>query len=246
VPHHRIVAVVEARMASSRLPGKVMLPLGGRPAIGQLSRRLRAVAAIREIVVATTANATDDVLARYCEASGMKVYRGSEDDVLGRVSEAAASVGADWVAKVTADCPALDPEIVAGVIDRALASGADLTSNGIVRSYPDGMDCSVVRSDALYVAASEAADPLEREHTSLFLMRRPDRFKCEKVEAPSNLFWPELGLTLDTPEDYLLLTEVFDRLERSTPFSCEEVVSLLRERPDLVALNCNVRRKGES
>jgi len=233
-------------MTSSRLPGKALVSLGGRPAIEQLIRRLRVVPEIDDVVVATTTNTTDDVLVDFLDSSGVMVFRGSEDDVLDRLAQAVAGLDCEYIVKVTADCPVLDPGIASQVIQVAHSSDCDFVSNGMVRSYPDGMDCAVVKRAALLRSATDAIDPLEREHTSLHIRRRPDTYSQHNVHAPEDLFWPELGLTLDTAEDLELLDRMFTELGPDRLFSCAEMVTLLRERPELLAINTQVVRKGDS
>jgi spore coat polysaccharide biosynthesis protein SpsF len=246
VANLRTIAVVQSRMTSSRLPGKALINLGGRPAIEQLLRRLQAVPEIDKIIVATTTNTDDDVLIDYLNGIGVSSSRGSESDVLGRVAQTISDIECEYVVKVTADCPVLDPEIASSVISVAHSNKYDFVSNGIVRSFPDGMDCSVVRKTALLQSAIDAVDPLEREHTSLHIRRNPNIYSQHNVHAPPDLYWPELGLTLDTLEDHTLIESVFNELGPDRLFSCSEMVALLRIKPELLQINSHVVRKGDS
>lgn len=242
----KIVATIEARMTSSRLPGKVLLPVTAQPLLGHLVRRLRAVPALNDIVLATTVNASDDVLVEFARTAGIRCFRGSEDDVMGRVVGAARSAGADLIVEITGDCPIIDPDIVETVIRTYIANDADYVGNAHIRSFPDGMDVQVYRFGTLVRSASMTDDPLEREHVTLHIRNHPELFRHLHVVAPPQLHWPELGLTLDEPGDYELIRRVIERLEPDDPvFKCGAIVRLLRNNPAWLELNRAVVRKGD-
>jgi spore coat polysaccharide biosynthesis protein SpsF len=241
-----IKALIQARMASNRLPGKVLMKLGNFTVVEQLVRRLETVAEIEEIVVATSTSFADDELVRLLENNGIAVFRGSETDVLGRLALAAQCHEADLYVKVTADCPVLDPIIAQSVIRVAIEEKVDFVSNGIVRSFPDGMDCAVVTRAALLQADAESVEALEREHASLYIRRHPEKFAIKNILAPAALTWPELGLTLDTPEDLVFLDRIFAELGPDKLFSCEEIIDLMERKPELVQMNEGVLRKGDT
>lgn len=244
----KVVATVEARMTSSRLPGKVLLPVLGKPMLHYLIQRLRAVPSIQAIVIATTVNAADDVLARFATEEGVLVHRGSEDDVMGRVIGAGESAGADLIVEITGDCPIIDPDIVEQTIRMFLHNeGAAYVSNGHIRSYPDGMDTQVFRLETLKRSAAMTNAALDREHVTLHIRNHPELFPAVHVVAPPSLHWPKLGLTLDEPADYRLLGRIIEALAPTNPlFNCLDVVKLLRANPDWVAINSNVARKGDT
>jgi spore coat polysaccharide biosynthesis protein SpsF len=243
----KIVATIEARMTSSRLPGKVLLDAGGKPLLQHLVERLRAVPSICEIVLATTTNAADDVLVDFADNHGIVVYRGSELDVMGRVIGAAQMVHADVVVEITGDCPIIDPDIVEQTIQMYLNNDAVYVSNGHIRSYPDGMDAQVFSLDVLVESAAMTSAPLDREHVSLHIRNNPELFPKLTLIAPPSLHWPELGLTLDEEADYQLLKRIIEKLAPENPlFSCLDVVQLLRKNPDWVAINQEVVRKGDA
>jgi spore coat polysaccharide biosynthesis protein SpsF len=243
----KIVATIEARMSSSRLPGKVLLPAMGRPLLGHLVRRLRAVPSLNEIVLATTVNDADDVLASFARECGINCFRGSEDDVMGRVAGAAASAGGDLVVETTGDNPLIDPNIVETVIRTFLANDADYVSNTHVRSFPDGMDVQVFRLETLERSASMTDAPLDREHVTLHIRKHPELFRSIHIVAPPDQHWPELGLTLDEHRDYKLIRRVVECLEPVDPlFKCADIVRLLRNNPSWLELNRAVVRKGDS
>lgn len=234
-------------MTSSRLPGKVLLPVLGRPILHHLITRLRAVQSINEIVIATTINSADDVLVTFAEKEKVLIYRGSELDVMARVIGAAEFGGADIIVEITGDCPIIDPDIVEQTIQMYLQHDAVYVSNAHVRSYPDGMDTQVFSLDTLKQSASMTRDPLDREHVSLHMRNHPELFSKVHLVAPPSLCWPELGLTLDEPKDYELLKKIIEHFEPVNPlFSCLDVVRLLRHKPEWVAINQNVVRKGDT
>lgn len=244
----KVVATIEARMTSSRLPGKVLLPALGKPMLHHLIQRLRAVPSIDEIVIATTTNATDDVLVQFAAHEGVFVSRGSEDDVMGRVIGAAQSRNADVIVEITGDCPIIDPDIVEQTIRVFFHNqSAVYASNGHFRSYPDGMDTQVFHLETLMRSASMTNDALDREHVTLHIRNHPELFPAVHLIAPPSMHWPELGLTLDEPADYRLLTKIIEALAPIDPlFGCLDVLRLLKQNPDWVAINRDVTRKGDT
>jgi len=243
----KVVATIEARMTSSRLPGKVMMPVLGKPMLYYLVERLKSVQSIDEIVLATTLNKTDDKLIEFAISENISYFRGSEDDVMLRVVEAADSVGADIVVEITGDCPIIDPQIVEQTILMYMANNVDYVSNGHIRSYPDGMDTQVFALNILKKSLSMTDELLDHEHVTLHIRDNPKLFTKINFIAPPELNWPELGLTLDERHDYNLLKIIIEHFsQKSILFSCLDVVRFLRNRPDLVAINNNVHRKGDS
>lgn len=243
----KIVATIEARMTSSRLPGKVLLPASGIPMLQHLVNRLRAVPSLDGIVLATTTNETDDALEAFAGQMGISCFRGSEEDVMSRVIGAAASVNADLVVEITGDCPIIDPQIIEQTIRMYHANPADYVSNAHIRSYPDGMDTQVFLLETLKRSASMTEDQLDHEHVTLHIRNHPEIFRHVHLVAPPELHWPELGLTLDEPADYELLKRIIEHFENTNPlFSCLDVIRLLREKPEWVAINQEVLRKGDN
>lgn len=209
--------------------------------------RLRAVPSITKIVVATTSNTADDVLVDFANRQGILVYRGSEQDVMGRVIGAAQLAQADLVVEITGDCPIIDPDIVEQTIQMYLHNNAVYVSNGHIRSYPDGMDTQVFGLDVLIQSAAMTNAPLDREHVSLHIRNNPALFPKLTLIAPPSLHWPELGLTLDEEADYQLLKRIIEKLAPENPrFSCLDVVRLLRRNPEWVEINQAVVRKGDA
>jgi len=243
----KVVATIEARMTSSRLPGKVLLPADGEPMLMHLVRRLRAVASIDAIVIATTTNASDEPIVEFANAAGVLCHRGSEDDVLARVIGAGDMARAEVLVEITGDCPVIDPDLVEQTIQMFFHHDVQYVSNSLIRSYPDGMDTQVMWLSALKSSATMTNDRLDREHVSRFICRHPELFARVHLVAPPSLHWPELGLTLDEVSDYLLLKKIIEELAPVNPlFGCGDMIRLLRERPEWVEINRKVVRKGDS
>lgn len=236
----KTVAIIQARMGSSRLPGKVLTDIGGKPALAWVVRAARATLGVDEVWVATSVCAADDAIAAWCEANGVPLHRGSESDVLDRFAGAAKASGADIVARLTADCPLLDPAVVAQTIRLHAVTGVDYASNVDPPTWPDGLDCEVLTRKALLAAADEATRASDREHVTPFVRNNRDRFTAETLIAPLPGLTAERW-TLDTPEDLGLLTALAERLPADRPPSYLEVLAVLDREPQLRDVN----RKSE-
>lgn len=212
-----------------------------------LVERLRAVPSIDQIVLATTINETDDVLVEFAEKVGILSFRGDEDDVMNRVIGAADSAAADVVVEITADCPIIDPEIVEQTIRMFKAHNADYVSNAHIRSYPDGMDIQVFYLETLKRSATMTTDFLDHKHVTLHIRNHPEIFSHVHLVAPPEQHWPDLGLTLDESKDYELLKKIIEHFYPTNKmFTCLDVIRLLRQKPDWVAINQHVIRKGNA
>jgi len=243
----KVVATIEARMMSTRLPGKVLLKAAGKPMIEHLINRLRSVPSIDEIVLATTTNSADSVLQDFAKKAGVSCYRGSENDVMARVIGAAESIQADVVVEITGDCPIIDPQIVEQTIRMFSANQADYVSNCHIRSYPDGMDVQVFRLDTLKRSIAMTDDMIEHEHVTLHIRNHPELFSQLHLLASPETHWPELGLTLDEPSDYELIRKIIEYFDATNPlFGCREVIQLLIQNPSWLEINQAVVRKGDT
>jgi len=236
-------------MTSSRLPGKVLLPVNGKLMLEHLVNRLKQVKSIHEIVLATTINEADDCLVEFAKRQGIAWFRGSEEDVLLRVIGAAESVDADIIVEVTGDCPIIDPLLVEQSIQMFLHNSCDFLSNGFIPGdpigcgYPIGMASPVFSLETLKRSAAMTTDPLDHEHVALYIYNHPEQFSHLYLIAPADLYWPELGLTLDEPKDYELLKKIIEYFGDANPdFSCREVIELLKSKPEWAAINRNVKR----
>lgn len=240
----RIVATIEARMTSTRLPGKVLKPACGKPMLELMVERLRRVPSLDGIVIATTVNATDDPVEALARRLGVGVHRGSEEDVLRRVLDAALTHKVDVIVETTGDCPLIDPDTVEACIVEYKRASVDYVANVLERTYPVGMDTQVFATDVLADVARRTDDIADHEHVSLYIYRHPEIYSLRNVKAPASLTRPDLALTLDTPEDYALITAVFEALYPADPaFTLADILALLDARPDLARINEHVRRK---
>jgi spore coat polysaccharide biosynthesis protein SpsF len=237
----KVVIVVQARMTSTRLPGKVLLPLAGRPMLQCLLERLQRVELAQALVVATTTNATDDPIAQLCGVLGVACYRGSELDVLSRYAEAAAVHGADVVVRITSDCPLMDPALVDKVIGVYLAGDCDYASNMIELSYPYGMAVEVFSAAALASAHAQAQLPAEREHVTPYIYWHADRFKLKSVRNELDL--SHHRWTVDTQQDYQLVQLIYETLYPENPqFESAHVLALLALHPQWMCINQHIEQ----
>lgn len=233
-------------MGSTRLPGKVLLPADGKPMLAHLVDRLRQVPSIEDIVLATTDSQADDELVTFATRQGIRSFRGSEEDVMGRVIAAAESAGADVVVEITGDCPVIDPRVVGQAIRMYEGNDCAYLSNVVVRSYPVGMDTQVFALDTLKRSAAMTDEPLDREHVTRHIRLNPGLFSHTHLVAAPDETWPELELTLDERGDYELLRRVIEHFGQGNRyFTCREAIELLAHRhPEWVELNASVQRKG--
>jgi spore coat polysaccharide biosynthesis protein SpsF (cytidylyltransferase family) len=235
----KVVSIIQARMSSTRLPGKVLMPLAGKPVLAHVVDRVRACKTIDEVVVATSTDPSDDAIEDWCQAAGVLCYRGSLHDVLDRYYQAGLLHGADAVVRITADCPALDPTIVDEVVQGFVDGGYEFY--GLAGEFPDGLDCTVFAFSALARAWREARLPSEREHVGPYIENHPELFKSgglKKFTGLSHHRW-----TLDEPRDYEFLQAVFSRLYREdSPFLAFELLALLDNEPELMRLNGDIVR----
>lgn len=243
----KVVASIEARMSSSRLPRKVLMPVLGKPILFYLVERLKSVSSIDEIVLATTINSQDDALEDFARSNDIQCYRGSEDDVILRVAEAVRSVNGNTIVEITGDCPLLDAEITSQVISLYEYSNVKYASNAHIRSYPDGMDVQVFSLDTLAHSEKMTSNRLHREHVSLHIRENPTLFPQANLLAPPSMHQPQLGLTLDEIDDFRLIKLVIEHLYPKTPlFSCQDILRFLKENPEIGSINSRVKRKGNT
>ena len=222
-----VTCVIQARMGSSRLPGKVLAEVGGMPMLEFMIRRLRILEGV-QLLVATSDASDDDAVENAARHAGVEVVRGPEDDVLARFALAMDASPSDVVVRLTGDCPLSDPALVTAAVDLLERSGASYSSNTLIRTYPDGLDVEVIRADALRAAAAEATDPVEREHVTPFVYRRPGRFPLVGLRGDEPLGAERW--TVDTAEDLEFVREVVDRLDGRPHASWQEVLGVMGRR----------------
>ena len=235
----RVVAVVEARMGSSRLPGKSMRPLAGAPLVQRVVERLRRASTIDDIVLATTVEARDDVLADHFHRCGVNVFRGSEDDVLLRILGAAQSREATVHVQCWGDCPFLEPTEVDRTVTALLESDDDLVGNGLAkeRTLPYGLDVIALRVSALLRAEELTRESrYHREHGTTFIYQTPNLFRARGLETPADLRYPAFNATINTEDDYTFVASIYEALlPRNPSFGIRDVMAFIRSRPDLLA-----------
>jgi spore coat polysaccharide biosynthesis protein SpsF len=238
--------IIQARMSSTRLPGKVLMQLpwgSGISVLGQVIRRLKRARSLDTVIVATTTGDEDDPIVEAAMSEGAEVFRGELDDVLSRYYHAAKEFGLDVVVRVTSDCPCVDPEVLDAVVWKREEEGADYASNTLQRTFPHGLDTEVFTFDALERAFSEAREPDEREHVTPYLYQSGN-FNIAGMEAPAHLRRPDIRITLDVPEDYALLCAVYEFLYPASPFfDAQSIVSLFEDKKWLAHINEKVVQK---
>ncbi len=240
----RIVAIVQARMGSTRLPNKVMRPVAGVPMIELLLGRLARSQRIDQIGLATSEDPRNQPLADHVAVLGYPVSRGSEDDVLDRFYQAARALQADVVVRITGDCPLIDAALVDQVIERFLQGDADYVSNAVPASFPDGLDTEVFSMEALTRAWQEAPTAFDREHVTPYL-RDSGHFRLATLSAPAD--YSAERWTVDEPTDFDVVAGVFEHFAPRTDFGWTEVLELRHHQPQLFAANQHlIRNEGAS
>jgi len=237
-----ILAILQARVSSTRLPNKVLLPLLGKPMLARQIERIMRSNYIDRLVVATSDESSDDAIEALCGTLGISCFRGSLDDVLDRFYQAAAREEADHVVRLTGDCPLTDPEVIDNVIHEHLVKHNDYTSNCINPTFPDGLDVEVIRYETLKEAWNNADLKSQREHVTPYVYQHPEQFKSSNYyhhgENLSHLRW-----TVDEPGDYELVTEIYQRLYQAKPaFNMNDVLELLEKYPALKTINTHIGR----
>ncbi len=242
----RTIAIVQARMGSSRLPGKVLLDIAGEPMLVRVVERVRRAGSVDLVVVATTTGAEDNPLADLCLERGYPVYRGSLHDVLDRFYQAARAHLADVIVRITADCPLIDPHVIDDTVQAFLSSGADFAANRLPppwqRTYPIGLDVEVCTFEALEKAWENADQAHEREHVMPFLYAQEGRFNVLLVDHEPD--FGSLRWTVDTAEDLELVRQIYARFPGQDDFSWKEVLDLVLREPELSRINAQVRHKS--
>ncbi|MDZ7268729.1 MAG: glycosyltransferase family protein [candidate division KSB1 bacterium] len=236
--------ILQARMGSTRLPGKVLRPVAGRPLLQWCLLRLAESRLCRRVIVATTTLPQDDAIAAFCEQQQVPCFRGSENDVLHRYHEAARQFCVDPVIRVTADCPLIDARVLDAMLEAYFARPVDYLSNTLKRSFPRGYDLEIFSFAALHRAQQQAQQAHEREHVTPFLYQHPQMFKLAGFENDCEA--SALRVTVDTPEDLQVVEGIYQyflQTGRGHHFTLAELLQLWRSRPELAARNQHVRQK---
>ena len=244
----KIAAIIQARISSTRLPGKVLKELpfnSGITCLEQVIRRLKKSKKIDDIVIATTEDKEDNEIVDIAKKEDVKYFRGSKENVLSRYYFAAKKNNIDVVVRITSDCPCIDVDITDLTIDAHINKAVDYTSNSLTRTYPHGLDVEVFNFNALEEAYKNATKYYEKEHVTPYIYKNPQKFKINIVKAPKELYASDIRITLDTEEDYALLCAVFDYLyPKNEYFNAYDIVNLFnKEKPWLKLINKKVVQK---
>lgn len=241
----KIVATIEARFASSRLPGKTLLEICGKPTLELIIERIKRSKFIDEIVVATTVNPDCDAIEELAKRLGVGYFRGSEEDVLDRVLQAAKAYKADIIVELTGDETLIDPVIVDQTIDYYLKNSFDYVSNVLNRRYPRGLDTQVFAVSVLDEVSRLTNEPADRENVSLYIYEHPEKYKLGSIEAPEKFNHPDWRWTLDTKEDFEFLKAVYEALYGiKKDFDLHDVFGLIKKNPHLLKINERIKQKA--
>lgn len=234
-----IVAIIQARMSSGRLPGKVMAEIAGKPMLYHVAKRTKCAKNIDSTVIATSDHDDDNIIESFCRHNDIPCFRGSLDDVLDRYYKAARHFGANVIVRVTADCPLLDADVIDGVICRFIEGNFDYVSNVIECTYPDGLDTEVFSIAALERAWRKARLKSEREHVTPYIRRHPEMFRQASVLYRRDL--SHLRWTVDEPADLDFVRSVFAHFDDAN-FGMEETIRFLEHHPELTGINMGIER----
>lgn len=237
----RVVAIVQARMGSTRLPGKVLKDLSGKTALARVVERTRLATLLDDVVVATTLQPADDAIIQECEQISIACFRGNEADVLDRYHRAAREFAADAIVRITADCPVIDPELIDTAVRAFLDQKPDYVTNGLTSTYPLGLGVEVVSAIALAQAWREAMESYQRAHVTAYIYEHPERFKIVSLSAEAD--YSKYRWTLDTLADYELLRIIYAHFDQEH-FRWRDVLALMERRPELAAINAQIRQKA--
>lgn len=243
----RIIASIEARMNSSRFPGKVLADVHGRPALSRLLNRLRLAETINDIVLATSKAPSDDALEKWAASEQIQCYRGSEDNVLNRVTKAHKMMHSDIIVEVTGDCTLLDPEVIDLGVKTFLENDCDVVTNVRQLSFPMGVDVQVFRFRDIEAIEKTVTDDLPaREHVSLYFYEHPEKYRIIHLKATKLYYGPELRFQLDYQEDYKFINEIYRKLEPQygNKFGTPEILALLHKEPTLLEINRHCKERA--
>ena len=238
----KTVAIIQARMGSTRLPNKVLMPVLGKPLLGWMLDRVATCTELDEVIIATTTDPRDDLISDFAQSVGCRLYRGNEKDVLDRYYKASCLVQPDTVVRITADCPLLDPQVLGAMIRCFVADDLDFLSNSepLPSSWPDGMDVSIISFNALQRAWQLAAKPSDREHVTFYFWNNPVDFKCKRLDHEPD--WSKYRVTIDYPEDFDVIEAIIKHFGEIDPVaiknvSMQEIIAFLDANPAVFALN---------
>jgi spore coat polysaccharide biosynthesis protein SpsF len=236
--------IIEARMNSSRLPGKVLYNFGQHKAIEIMIKRLELLFPRESIIIATTQNKSDDIFCDFLASNSVQFFRGSESDVMDRVMTAAKLKKRSHIVSLTGDCPLIDPIIIDRMIHEFNLYNVDYLANFIPQTFPDGMEVQLFTLESLGKVKKLRRSPEEQEHTGLVFRNHPELFSIRYLKAKEPEAYPGLGLTLDESLDGVLIGEILKYFSPRIDFSCAEILSFLQENSELILINKSVKRRG--
>lgn len=240
----KVAAIIQARMGSTRLPGKVLKKVLGKTLLDYQIERVKRAKTIDEIIIATTTKESDDPIAQICQQLSIPYYRGSEEDVLSRYYEAATKFNVDVVVRLTSDCPIIDPNIIDKVVEHYLENKDryDYVSNTLTRTYPRGLDTEVMLYEVLKRVHEEAKELVYREHVTAYIYHHPDQFRLCNVSNEKNE--SKHRWTVDTEEDFELIEKIISKLyPENTYFNMDDVLKLIDENPTWIDINSHIEQK---
>ena len=236
----RIGITIEARMGSSRLPGKTLKSLHGMPMLGRMIERLKQVRSADVIVLATTNESQDQPVVDLAKEMGIRTYQGSSEDVLDRVLQAARKYGIDLMVETCGDCPVIDPGILDWQIKTFQDNDVDYVGCHLVKTFPHGLDAKLFTTRTLQEVADTTQEPADRENVSLYIYEHPEKYKLLNIEAQGRYRRPDLRLVVDHPEDFVLIEAIYKELYDKNPnFNYGDILDLFERRPELVEINKN-------
>ncbi|KAB8135351.1 NTP transferase domain-containing protein [Gracilibacillus oryzae] len=237
----KTAAIIQARMGSTRLPGKVLRQVLGKPLLSYQLERIRQAEKVDEIIVATTTEEIDDEIVHFCQSENILCFRGSEQDVLSRYYEASKLTDANVIVRLTSDCPLIDPEVIDKVIG-AYTESSDYVSNVMQRTYPRGMDVEVFSKELLGKIHQYAKTESDREHVTTYVRDQPDLFQV--VDVLHDINYSKLRLTIDTAEDFQLVKNIMEALNQVKPqFRLDDIISVLNDHPEWLKINQHIEQK---
>ncbi len=237
----KIIAIIQARMSSSRLPGKVLMKLGKKTVLEVIIDRLKFSNRLDEIVVATSTSISDDKIVEFCKERNINCFRGSEQNVLNRFFNAAKLNKADIVVRITSDDPFKDPEIIDKCIEILISKNLDFCANNNPPTFPEGLDVEVFKMDALIKAENNSTSEFEREHVTQHFYKNNELFSQYNLKSPEN--YSHYRLTLDTQEDFDLISKLYNNLDCERRLvKLDEIIEYLNHHPEIVDINRNVKR----
>lgn len=236
------VAIIQTRMGSTRLAGKVLSDIMGKPMVWHVVNRLRHTSKLNDIILAVPDTKENDVLESFAKENNIKYFRGSEENVLSRYYETAKKFKSDLIVRITSDCPLIDPKVVDLVIEKHLNSGADYTSNVLKRTFPRGLDVEVFDFKTLEMAYKQAKQDFQKEHVTSYIYKHTELFHLNSIE--NNEDFSYMRWCVDEIKDLELVREIYSRLYKNNKiFLLKDIVNLFEKSPELLEINQNVRQK---